>query len=173
MAVVFLVALVCDKRAKADANMTGHHNQLFSPWSRWTAFLDITIKIESCHKCVKRRRNKLRHIVTEDYVCEECPDFNYGTPNGVLDIPINHPNDFFYPKTTIVGSPDTPAGRDVGSSFLVMPLIEHIYPWLLSLVGFAFYNFHFCTQEQHLHCRSAWTTYNLWWPYVTAGLEAG
>jgi hypothetical protein len=151
LAAVFLVALVRDKPAKADANMTGHHNQLFSRRSRWAGFLNITIKIESCFKCAQRRQNKLQGIVNkEDYVCEECADFDYLTLNGILHVPINHPNEFKYPKSTTEGSPVALVGREVGSSFLVMPPVEHTYPWLLTLVWFAFYNFHFRTHKQHL-----------------------
>jgi hypothetical protein len=60
MAAVFLVASIRDKPAKADANMTGHHNQLFSRRSRWASFLDVDIHVDSCSRCAGKRRKKLR-----------------------------------------------------------------------------------------------------------------
>jgi hypothetical protein len=150
MAAVVLVASIRDKPAKADANMTGHHNQLFSRRSRWASFLDVDIKVDSCASCAERRRQKLSGITMDDRRCNACADFDYHTTNGSLDGSITQPNGFSYPKTVTDGSPSPSAGREVSKTFVAMPPVEHTYPWLTALLYFAFYNYHFRIHEQFL-----------------------
>jgi hypothetical protein len=78
--------------------------------------------------------------------------FNYGCSNGVLDIPIIHPKDVVHPsEAATAGSPAASFDRKAGAlKFILMKPMKQPYPWLIQLVDFAFYNFHYKIHKQHV-----------------------
>jgi hypothetical protein len=78
LAALNLTASIRDRPARCEINGLGHHNGLFTQHSHWSAFLDTTLKIESCEVCVFKRQRILREggtvssVVDGDGVTSNC-----------------------------------------------------------------------------------------------------